>query len=769
MSYWKNCCTICISLFLISLPDYLIQACGYYPIAPDAYSFVKTNLAGKHSKIAPYLLTFDDFYQTFDEMKIARRSGNLQEWRDNFCKQAPMKDVAYVIYAASEIEIASIKKAAKHKNDPLDYRLKDNDFAAQLVESKCLDVLDYLIFAKQCEPHVTAEDEWDNRVRDKTQMMELAQEGVKQFRRCDSHWVKLRYAYQIVRLAHYAKEYQKALDFYDYLLPKMDYRESIINDWLLGHRAGALKQLGKKVEASYLFSKIFKNSPSKRESAYRSFSIESNEEWEACLKLCESDEERSTLYTMRAMDPKSKALEEMKKIHQLYPESPDLEAVLYREIKRLEKIFLGHTFKWDNQTRRRFYDKPTTESGKYLLELQEFVQRCVQEEKVGHLQLWELADGYLEYLSGDLYSAEKTFAAIAPRIEDKQLKEQLDVFRLTLEIHALQTMNHEEEKQVSDIMRNNILYRKYNKDFKPFLFDRMAQLYEKNGHPGKAHRCHFSIYSMEYNPKLDALNDLLAIYEEPENNFLEKKFITNKGGKDIKNILLDIKGTYLLGQGELGSALRTFNLIPRAERDEYQFNPFIERFDDCVHCPLPDTVATFYNKNQIAKLLLDFDYKSKADPEKGAQYFYLLGNAYYNMSYYGHSWNVMDYYRSSSTNMAKDENGDGIVYNDIYWIGGEKDVQFTNIKKALYHFEKARALTFNPELAAKASFMAAKCERNAYLVSKDFDWKNYSNNRYLPPDEYLLYFRYLKEKYSETGFFEEIIEECSYLRNYLQR
>lgn len=767
MKAWKICCILCVSLLAVLMPDYLIRACGYYSVEPDAYSFVKTDLAGKNSKVAPYLLTFDNFYQSFDQMKTARQSENLKEWQENFCKQAPLEDIAYVVYKASVTEVESMKKASKRKGNPLDHRLKDNDFVDQLVKSKCTDVLDYLIFAKQCEPHVTAEDEWDNRPRDVKEMLRLAEEGKRLFRKCDSHWVKLRYAYQIVRLAQYAGAHQQALDDYDYLLPKMDKRESLINNWLLGHKAGALKSLGKRVEASYLYAKIFKNSPSKRESAFRSFSIKNEEEWETCLKLCESDEERSTLYTMRAMDPKSKALVEMKKIYALYPESPDLEAILYREIKRLEKVFLGHSFKWDKQTRRRFYDKPTTESGKYLLELQEFVLQCVQEKKIAQPNLWELADGYLEYLSGDLYSADKTFAELSPKVEDEKLKEQLDVFRLTLEIHALQKMDHAEEEKVSDIMRNNPLYRKYNKDFKPFLFDRMAQLYEKNGHPGKAHRCHYSLNSMKYNPQLDDLNDLLAIYEEPENSYLEKKFITDRNGNDIKNELLDIKGTYQMSQGKLGEALRTFNLIPRPERDRYQFNPFIERLNDCINCELPDTVSTFYNKNQIAKLLLDFDYKSKADPEKGAEYFYLLGTGYYNMGYYGHSWYAMDYYRSSATNFETDINGDGRIETELYWMeGGE--VLITNTKKALYHFEKARELTFNPELAAKASFMAAKCERNAYYNSKDFDGKYYRNNRYLPPNDYLLYFRYLKEKYSETAFYEEMIEECTYFRNYLE-
>ena len=101
--------------------------------------------------------------------------------------------------------------------------------------------------------------------------------------------------------------------------------DSILHFWIMGHRAGALYKLNERVEAAYLFSKIFMYCDSKKESAFRSFYIETDEEWESCYNLCETDEERANLYALRAHSDESKAVEEMTRIYDLNPQNQNLE------------------------------------------------------------------------------------------------------------------------------------------------------------------------------------------------------------------------------------------------------------------------------------------------------------------------------------------------------------------------------------------------------------------------------------------------------------
>ncbi len=75
-------------------------------------------------------------------------------------------------------------------------------------------------------------------------MEALVERGLKAFPKTESHYVRLRYAYQLVRLAHYLKEYDYVLELYDYLMPKVDADPSLIYDWVEGHRAGGAAVAG---------------------------------------------------------------------------------------------------------------------------------------------------------------------------------------------------------------------------------------------------------------------------------------------------------------------------------------------------------------------------------------------------------------------------------------------------------------------------------------------------------------------------------------------
>ena len=86
-----------------------------------------------------------------------------------------------------------------------------------------------------------------------------------------THYIRLRYAYQMIRLAHYMKDYEYTLDLYDFFMPKIDDKNSLIYYWIIGHRAGALRALGRNVEASYLYTQIFSKCPNRRQSAFHPF------------------------------------------------------------------------------------------------------------------------------------------------------------------------------------------------------------------------------------------------------------------------------------------------------------------------------------------------------------------------------------------------------------------------------------------------------------------------------------------------------------------
>ena len=391
-------------------------------------------------------------------------------------------------------------------------RLNRNSFAKHLVDFKCSETINYLLFAKTCEPHVTRKvNSWEDLKRDPVAMKALIFEGERVFIKLKSNNIKLRYAYQLIRLAHYAGDYSMAIELYDRLLPRIDPVESIVYDWILSHKAGALLRLGKRVEAAYLFSLIYERCPSRRETAFQSFSIRSEKEWKACMLLCQSDKERANLHVMRASESHSKAVSDMRAIYQLNPKNDNLELLLAKEIKKLEKDFLGAKFNRHRKDNERHHKIPRKEASAYLIDLTQFVIQINKEKKVSRPELWQLTEGYLLYLSNDFYAADQTFKTLDKTLTNKKIREQLAVFRLALKITNYKEIDEGKEQEIIEIIKKNDLYEKYPM-FENFVNDKLAYEYLQKGHVGKSYRMHYSLEAIKPNPQPDIINDLSLIH-----------------------------------------------------------------------------------------------------------------------------------------------------------------------------------------------------------------------------------------------------------------
>lgn len=758
MKIWKRLPIFCISFIFLLIPNPISKACGPSDYGFYGYSFINPKIVNTEANFAPFLLGFEQVYKDhFDQANMIQLKGNIAEWNSIFCNLFKPEDIRAIVYSSSLDEISILRTIIASKDMKLPGRLSKNMFVRHLRSHKCLETIDYLIFAKRCEPHVTATSGWETPRRNKEAMEKLIDEGRKVFKKTKSNYIKLRYAYQMIRLAHYAGNYQEVLKLYNFLLPKTDKVDSIINYWILGHKAGALYKLGERIEAAYLYTKIFQNCPTKRASAYQSFSVKTDEEWFELLLKCEDDDERATLYAIRAHANESKAVEEMKKIYALNPDNENLELLLVREIKKLEKDLLGLDFNSRKQKNKIRHKIPRKEAGDYLINLQKFIQKIIEEQKLKNINLWRVADGYLEMLAGDYYAARKTFNKIEHLVKDKELQEQLSAFQLALKITSYSKIDEEQEEEIADIVRKNALYKKY-KDFPDFLYDKLAKSYVSDGSPGKAFRTRYDIKDLSINPQEEIIEDLLKICQKENPTKFETALVTKKDGTTIENDLLDMKGTRLFTEFQLEAALEVLKKIPREERDKYQIHPFADRIHDCVSCEVDEPDSLGLNKVEFLERILELEYKGRADLEKGAFYFYQLGNAFYNISYFGNSWQALDYYRSGGNHYFEKDN--------IYPLFGSPygNIEQVDLSKALYYYEKARLLSKNPELAARASFMAAKCEQKMYFTSEDCKYNRYKNLIPDLPKKYQKHFLILKNEYEDTEIYEEIIEECKYFR-----
>ena len=718
----------------------------------QGYSFLNPLLIDPALPGAAYVLDFETLYNRYGRQDRLQTDENIAEWRARFCDIPLEEDVRSVIYGEDTVFLEDMRLSATLPNVPLNPDLRQNTFARYLVRHKCVETIDYLIFAKECEKYATSSvDPWEtkqdpNRV---LSMDRLIDQGLKIFLRTKSDYIRLRYAYQIIRLAHYSRQYERTLELFDYLMPKIDHDPSKIEFWILGHKAGALLKLGQPVEASYLYARVFLNSPGKRESAFRSFHIRSDEEWKQCMLLCQDDQERATLYAMRAYMRDSKALEEMEAIYQLDPASPYLEVLLAREIRRLERHLLGLEFNDKRDKNKRYFGLPSAEAREELVRLQAFVRNVNAQGQTPNQALWVLGQGYLEFLAGDTYAARKSFLQAKDITDDPVLDEQIEALNLANQISAFQFPSEEVDELAAEAKLDNPLFSRYP-SFPDFLEDKMSWLYEKFKRPGKAFLVRHDMAQLKANPKPELLDDLQQLATQTDFTRYERDLLRKTKGADLQNDLIDLKATQFFNEGNIAAALETYKQMDRANWDAYGlYSPFVERFVECVNCRPRDT-SGIINKGQLFEKLLDLEYQALANREQGGRYFYQLGLAYYNMSYFGHAWRIRDYFRSgSSLKRVKSDRDPDLVPDPRFPFGNR---EYFDCSKALEYFELARRTSPDPELSAKAVFMAARCEQNAYFAKR-------------APRTYQ-YFDVLNRYYFNTRFYKIIVQECKYFQTY---
>ncbi len=752
--------TIAIGVFLL-VPVPISQACGPIDRSFHGYSFIDPNIAHLNTTYAPFILDIASLYEDFMKQPEIQAKDNLTEWRERFCNKVAIKDLYFIIYTVSAGTLEELKSTIGNDNIPLSYlgpEIANNSFARYIYRNKCTETLDYLIFAKRCEIHVTAPKEWEDRPRDRGAMQDLIDIGRRKFMGTKSHYLRLRYAYQIIRLAHYARLFKQTLELYDFLMPKIDNDPSLIEYWIMGHRAGALMALGQNVEASYLYSRIFEKCPSKRESAFRSFKIKTDEEWRQCLLMCKNDHERAILYLLRAESDQSRLVPEMLEVYELDPTNASLEVLTLRELQKLEKNLLGYEFNDKREQNKRYHNIPQPNAGQRVIDLQAFVRKVLEDGLVKRPEFWKIVEGYLELLAGDYYFARETFAEAKEMVRNDTLRTQLEVFELVINISSMERISPADEQRFYNLNRNN-KYFKVFPDFKDFLRDKLASLYEASGMEGKAFMCYHNFRELRPNPKINIVEDLLEIANRDSiSNAFERSMILKPDGTTVRNDLLDMKASHHLTQFRPEAAMEALRRIPETEWDNYGlYNPFVPRVIDCVNCPLPDTMQV-YNKAELIQKFLDLEYdaRSELNPNKSALIYIKLGLGWYNMTYFSYSWHAMDYFRSGASLQRPKSGPENNVISYLDYPFGNKE-NF-DCSKALSYFELASIRATDPEIRAQAIFLAAKCEQNYFFANRNKGIGQTFNN-----------FQILKEDYSQTKFYDRLIQECKYFATYANR
>ncbi|GAB4399603.1 MAG: hypothetical protein OHK0053_20080 [Microscillaceae bacterium] len=735
-------------------PGHIAQStCGGYDA--DYYS--------AYSFFSP--LQFGQFYQPKWDFDNAAPD-NLTEWQTYCQNQVDTTDLRAMIYASNSDDLDQIE-AHLQRGREIAPHLAQNGLVQYWKKGNRPEMRPYLRYAKQCEIQAWTSDEWQTKTEeDYADMRQLANQGRLLSQQTSDITLKLRYAYQAIRMAHYGQNPTQAVAFYEELIvPLWNQTESTLRYWALGHYAGALKQLGQEARANYLFSRVFELCPSKRTSALLSVKIKSQEEWEATLAFCQQEEEKATLYFMRALDKKSQLLEEMKSVYSLSPDSEKLNIMLVQFINRLEFNLLS-TKPDDNLLFYRGYQSyPRQEAIRQLLDAKAFVEKVRLEEKNTHRELWTLAEGYLDYLAGTPQKALQTFANLKKSTRNRQIQTQIEVVETALALTQLRELDEASEER---------LYQQVKKldheNLKTLMLSVFARLYEKQGQAAKAYLCLHYLSSLKVNPRLEIIEGLIALTNKKNTSFeremllvkIDASALDDKSEVRPRHFLQELKATVLFSQDKLSEAVALYEQLPEKVLYPLPQDPFFLEIEDCQECP-PSPNQGRYNRLTLAKKLLILKNYADQNTVEQASYYYQLGTAYYNMSYFGNSWMAIDYFWSASD----------IADARKMMAGQSREVEnavFADCAKARYYFDRAITSALKSgqkELAAQACFMAAKCEQNQYYLhpSEEVAYWLFVPPSYLP--EHRRNFTRLKNEFGKTKFYQKALRECKYFHEFL--
>ncbi len=772
---YKIVILLSISAVILILKSDNSKGCGWEPMPDDYYNIFDHKLF-KLPLLKPFFLSDNDFFDYDRTGPLSPETANLKTWLKHFKNLPTIDNIDDIIYKSDKNDLIKIKEFLETGNpDSLKSKYENNTLIEYWKRHDYKSDLNYLIYAKECEPYVYIDDAWKPRNMNPEKMTELSKAGEGSYLKCKNNFLRDRYVYQMVRLLHYSGKYREAIDMYDKYFENG--KHDLIQYWALEHKAGCLYSLKKYAEANLLFARIFNDCPSRRITCACSFKYGSDSLYNATLKLCGSTGEKTALITLAAYRSGEVNVDAMEKIYELDPKSNYLELLLERSISEMEREILPPRY---DILEEYGVDYKYEITGPFK-KLAEEVSKIAKENKTKHPYLWYFAAGYIYTLSDESSKAEEFYVKAKQLCPTNDLSyiNRIKIAEIISSVNALTKIDKDAEAELytelSWLRNNRDLVKLKSKDAFYYIMSILGAKYKAQNDTIKWNLCmgaklitddwwnYTNKPALGYRLTKDYYREpLQQIYDfiETKNLSLFEKFLVDNYCYDEFS-LREIIGTKLLLEHKYNEAVKIFN--PDGYYDYLDDNfkklpadPFIIHINDCHDCDYVGRRDRTYNKLTFAERMAELENLAKTDTSNKAKYFFLLANGYYNTTMYGNNWWAIVY---SQLNHGFYENISLNLPNEFY-----------DCSTAQEYYTKAMNAAKDSEFAAECCFMASKCEQNTfyYRVEKDsiniYDEKKYFGLK----SKYRNYFKILKDKYAKTKFFKEAIEECKYFNEFVK-
>lgn len=790
---WKRCIIILINGWCIAFP-YNILGCGPELDPYDYYtSFFNNTLAAEKAYQPFYYTNYEFLYDAAEPADAA--AATSAEWVD-YCGGNISKSQSYDFVCRYTLKqlTAIYRHIEKNQALTLPDSVQRNKITAYFLNGKDREGLGYLMYTRQVEPFVTgAWNNWAPPVRDSAKMSRLIQNGLRLHAAAVNPFIKLRYAYQVFRLAHYSKRYADCIKWYDELIAPNP-AKTVLQELSVSLKAGALFHLNKKHEAACAFSRQFSKTDVKKVANYMSFSWcvdrMSAADRRQCLALCTSNEERANLLGLFALGSNAIEYQTLSQIAQLYPQAPVLEVLCTREVNKIEENYLSPFLAKQKGGIAIHYNwgEPADSTQRLWLQaaknLSPLLDQLAAKSQVKNPALFETGAAHLAYITQN-YPDAKTYLARAEKMPlNNALKDQLALTTLLVSISekntidaateqallpSIQWMEHKARSEKPVEINEYAKVTQWKNFYRNFLTEIIARRYQQQGDVRKEALCIGKAFLGDSTETKDfvrnsmATKDVMgleALLAAAQKSKWDQYLCTNFPMK--KDEVTDVIAMTHTRDFDFTTALQWMEKIKDPAVVRLTRNPFADLLKDNQ-----DSLYSF-DKGRFSKINFLQQMKTLQDKasqgKAGAADLYTLATGFYNMTYYGRAWEMVKYERSGS---------------DGYHIPKEAtafEKEYYGCYMAARYFEKAMQASADANFKARCLFMMAKCTQKQVQQPQYADYTgdkyaayDVAEKKYLFAFKYNTYFPQLVNNYRQTALFAQARNTCSYLKDFIDK
>lgn len=649
---------------------------------------------------------------------------NLDEWFKYFKEEVDKESIRDLVYNTSYEELHSLSESLIYNGS----KLCENKLAQYIQNQDLKDLAAYLAFTKKTETLIYEDDPWESVELDEEKVKSHILEGKKKVTSSKDGMLKQRYAYHVIVMLRYMGLYKEAVSFFENEYPNVNKKnESIIKYWTLSHLAHCQKQIGLD-EAAYLnYARVFMNCHAKKNWVYKNMSRKSVL---SVLDQAENDSDKYAIYTFSEFKNPARSYEGLKKIAAINPNTEIFKTLMIREINKIEDWVLTRRYtrydpsivhwSWNETNVSDNYDSDF----KYLEKIIGFTENLLLDNKLENRGVYELMLAHLYFVheSPDmsltyLRRAEKS---VKGSYENNQLHltrilnhllyvDEIDV-RFENEIWKDLEALSKDEKYMNNHNKNlsNLMLALQQTYHKKGMYDRAA-LFIAWGQGRDWGETDFRYWEymdpffyLDKYASVEQVKSFQEIYIKKNKTNLES-FLLNKYDYS-KDRYWDLIGTKYLRKDQLEKALQAYDNVPAGFwLKEFYYHEylgtdlFMSEYDPVFSSTDENINIYFINKSYLIQQLIDKKKQYQKSKKNGkAQLAFDLGNAYYNLSYYGSHWHCMAYIQTASEYSYFGEYDDSINEN------------YRTCNTALKYFAEAFDLTKDSEYMSEEENLMRK-------------------------------------------------------------